>query len=78
MWKRSEVISGYCLTDWPKASELVITSNDIIVLPELLFFGESGLNIDFFLHFPALLDIIIFFNPDGNIIDYITKSRFFT
>ena len=56
--------------------EVVITSNDIIVLPELLFFGESGLNIDFFLHFPALLDIILF-DPDGNIIDYITKSRFF-
>jgi hypothetical protein len=56
--------------------EVIITSNEALILPEVLFFDESSLNIDFFLHFPAYLDIILFDNH-GNVIDYVAKSAFY-
>lgn len=59
-----------------KKTEVVMTESDAIIIPDILFFDEASLTVQFYLHFPAYLDIILF-DPKGNIIDYLTKKQFF-
>lgn len=56
--------------------EIVMKTDEVIVLPDLLFYQEESLKIDFTLHFPAFLDVILF-DKRGKIIDYIAQRAFF-
>jgi hypothetical protein len=66
-------IYSYGITRKP---EVVMTSNDLIILPSVLFYEETSLKIDFTLRFPAFLDIIIF-DKFGRITDYVSENEFF-
>jgi len=55
---------------------VIINTNEIIVKPDILFYGEEKLNIKFNLFYPVFLDIILF-NEKGTIIDYLSQRKLF-
>jgi hypothetical protein len=56
--------------------EVILQKKETALSPLLLFYGEENLSIDFTLHFPAFLDIIIF-NSQGKIVDNLASQQFF-
>jgi hypothetical protein len=59
-----------------RKKDVIITDSDISILPEILFFEEDDLRIDFSLSFPSFLDVILF-DKNGKIIDYAAQGQFF-
>lgn len=66
-------VLSYGLTRKP---EVVMTSNDLIITPPVLFYGEQILKVSFSLRYPAFLDAILF-DRNGKIVDIIAKNSFF-
>ncbi len=59
-----------------RKKDMIISDSDISISPEILFFDEDDLRIDFSLNFPSFLDVILF-DKNGKIIDYTAKGQFF-
>ena len=54
----------------------LINTNDLHIIPSILFSGENTLNISFSINYPAYTDILIF-NKYGKIVEPVCKKKFF-
>ncbi len=54
----------------------LLETNDLVIIPDTLFYEENILKVDFNLHYPSIVDIILF-DKNGTIIDYICQKAYF-
>lgn len=55
---------------------VMIVPEEVMILPEMLFYSEESLAVQFELRYPAYLDILVF-DQSGRIIDYAARKQFF-
>ena len=59
-----------------RKDKIILKDEDILILPDELYYQENSLEINFTLRFPAILDIIIF-DRNGKIIETISRKQSF-
>lgn len=60
-----------------RTEEIIMNDTDIHISPDMCFYGEDILTIDYTLNVPSWMDIIIF-DANGGIIDYILEDWYLT